>query len=157
MIDVAGLADPDAITPEDFEFRVGNDDLPADWALLTAAAKAAVRPGEGKDGSDRISIIWPDNAIQNQWLQVTVKATINTGLLSPDVHYWGNAIGESGNSTVDTFVNATDEIGARNNPHGRFTPAALEDQYDFNRDMLVNATDELLVLIIRPAALILCG
>ncbi len=144
MIDVAGLANPDLITEDDFEFRVGNDDSPAHWALVATAAQISVRTGEGKDGSDRITIIWPNKTIQNQWLQVIVKATVNTGLGSPDVHYWGNAIGESGNSAGNTFVNASDEIGARNHPHGRFNLAVMQDEYDFNRDAMVNATDELL-------------
>ncbi len=103
-----------------------------------------VREGEGVGGSDRITVIWPDNAIEQQWLQVTLKATLNTGLEVAEVHYWGNAIGESGDSPTYTFVNATDEIGARNNPHGRFTLASVYDQFDYNRDRFVNATDELI-------------
>ena len=58
--------------------------------------------------------------------------------------YFGNAVGESGDSTSDAIVNATDEIGARNNPHSPFSPAGKDDVYDFNRDKLVNATDQLL-------------
>ena len=80
-------------------------------------------PGAGLDGADRVTLIWADGAIRNRWLQVTVLATDNTGLAANDVFYLGNAVGESGNSPTDALVNATDEIGARNNPHGPFTPA----------------------------------
>ena len=41
-------------------------------------------------------------------------------------------------------MNATDEIGARNNPHGPFNPAGIDDPYDYNRDKLVNATDQII-------------
>ena len=50
----------------------------------------------GTGGSDRVTIIWDDNAIEKQWLQVTVKATDNTGLVADDVFYFGNAVGEAG-------------------------------------------------------------
>ena len=96
------------------------------------------------DGADRVTLIWADNAIQKCWLQVTVRATDHTGLAKNDVFYVGNAVGESGNSPSDTYVNALDEIGARNNPHGRTNPAPLDDLYDFNRDKYVNALDEIL-------------
>jgi hypothetical protein len=91
-----------------------------------------------------VALIWADSAIRNRWLQVTVRATDNTGLAANDVFYVGNAVGESGNAPGDALVNATDEIGARNNPHGPFSPALREDAYDFNRDKLVNATDQII-------------
>jgi hypothetical protein len=81
--------------------------------------------------------------IQKEWLEVTVKATPATGLSSPDVFYFGNAIGESGNSTLDARVNATDEIGARNNGRA-FGQAPADFPYDYNRDSRVNATDEII-------------
>ena len=60
-----------------------------------------------------MTLIWPDEAIKKQWLQVTVKATAATGLSSPDVFYFGNAIGESGNSATSAQVSAVDEIAAQ--------------------------------------------
>jgi hypothetical protein len=75
---------------------------------------------------------------------VTVLATDTTGLSEDNVFYVGNAVAESGNSTTDAVVNATDEVGARNNPHGPFNPAAKDDPYDYNRDQLVNATDQII-------------
>jgi hypothetical protein len=53
-------------------------------------------------------------------------------------------VGEAGDSAGDAVVNATDEILARNNPHGPSTPALLVDRYDYNRDKLVNATDQII-------------
>ena len=59
-----------------------------------------------------MTISWADHAIENQWLRVTVKATPRTGLAEPDVFYFGNAVGESGNQPGNAIVNATDEIFA---------------------------------------------
>ncbi len=75
---------------------------------------------------------------------MTVKANLNTGLALRDVHYWGNAIGESGGSSDDAWVNVMDVLGARDNVHGRFNPATIFDEYDFNRDSQVNVTDVLI-------------
>ncbi len=67
-----------------------------------------------------------------------------TGLATPDVFYFGNAIGESGNSTTDAKVNALDVLLARNNPQNMTNPALLNSPYDYNRDARVNATDMLI-------------
>ncbi|HYW81385.1 MAG TPA: hypothetical protein VE890_17505 [Thermoguttaceae bacterium] len=91
-----------------------------------------------------MTITWPDHAIENQWLQVTVKATDNTGLLEDDVFYFGNAPGEAGDSLNNAIVNATDEIVARNFQHSAVDPAAIDDPYDYNRDGLVNGTDQII-------------
>jgi hypothetical protein len=144
MIDVQNLADVGSISLDDFIFRVGNTADPSSWELAPAPSIVVIRLGEGVNGSDRIVVIWPDKAIFRKWLQVTVRATEATGLLVDDVHYWGNAIGETGNSPLNTFVNATDVILTRDNPHNFLDPAELDDAYDFNRDALVNATDVIL-------------
>ncbi|MCK4276210.1 MAG: right-handed parallel beta-helix repeat-containing protein, partial [Phycisphaerae bacterium] len=94
MVDIDGLAGTP--TASDFEFKVGNDNNPGAWPTGPAPTSVAVRAGAGAGGSDRITIIWADNAIEKQWLQVTVLATANTGLATNDVFYFGNAIGETG-------------------------------------------------------------
>ncbi len=71
-------------------------------------------------------------------------ATANTGLAEPDVFYFGNAIGEAGNSTLNAIVNTTDEMVARNFQHGPINLAAIDDPYDYNRDRLVNTTDRMI-------------
>ena len=141
MVDITLL--PGVPGAGDFTFRVGNDNNPGGWAPAPAPLSVTVRSGAGSGGSDRVTIIWADNAIQKQWLQVTVLATAATGLSSPDVFYFGNAVGESGNSTTDARVNATDEILARNNPRA-LGQAPVDFAYDYNRDGKVNATDEII-------------
>ncbi|MBL7041137.1 MAG: putative Ig domain-containing protein [Pirellulaceae bacterium] len=152
MIDIDGLTGTP--TTADFDFRVGNDDDPSSWNPGPAPQSVSVRPGAGVNGADRITLIWADNdpytperepgSISGQWLQVTVLATENTGLAEDDVFYFGNAIGESGNSTVEANVDTNDEIGARNHPHSLFAPATIDDAYDYDRDQRVDTNDEIL-------------
>ncbi len=142
MIDVVDL--PTRPVADDFLFRVGNDDDPAGWSLLRIEPTISVRAGAGTHGSDRVTIVLPDGAVRGQWLEVTTLPTTSTGLAAADVFYFGNAVGESGNSTRDAMVTSADEIGARRNPH-LFDPAAIDDVYDFNRDRLVSSTDQILV------------
>ena len=139
----------------DFLFRRGNDNEPDgddldnpedDWAWLPDPIAITVRhPGEGQDGTDRVTLIWEDGAILNCWLQVTVLATDATGLVANEVFYVGNAVEQSGSATGDVLVNATDEIVPRNNPHSPLVWPLPDDRYDFNRDKLVNATDQIIV------------
>ncbi|MCA9217170.1 MAG: hypothetical protein KDB27_29075, partial [Planctomycetales bacterium] len=136
MVDV----DPNA-TNVDFEFHVGNSNNFASWTDITGSESSiTVRPGEGDGGSDRYTIIWPSKTITGEWLQVKTTATLGGNPVS-DLHYWGNAIGETGNDPGSTLVNATDQILAMSNFRNFLNPAPITDQYDFNRDKLVNGTD----------------
>ncbi len=142
MIDVIGLAGTP--TAADFTFRIGNNNDPNTWSAAPAPQQIAVRHGAGNSASSRVSIVWADQAIQKQWLMVTVLPTDRTGLISPYTFYFGNAIGETGNSNTEALVNAADELLTRQYPHSPINPAEIDDPYDFNRDRLVNAQDQLL-------------
>ena len=50
-------------------------------------SSVSLRAGAGIDGSTRITLIWPDGAIKNTWLQVTVKSNTHTGLTA-DAEGW---------------------------------------------------------------------
>ncbi len=143
MIDIAG---PTGVpTGSDFEIKVGNDNDPSAWASGPVPTSVTVRAGAGVGISDRITLIFSDtDAYNSQWMQITVLATAETGLADPDVFYYGLAIGETGNSATDAYVNASDRLGCRENPHSGFDPASVDDVYDFNRDRNVNATDRLI-------------
>ena len=97
--------------------------------------------GRPVDGIERVTIIWADNAIQNEWLQVTVKATADTGLAEPFTFYHGNLIGSVGDSAVAAAVTQTDVAAIENHPTAS---ATLTNPYDINRDGTVNATDQAL-------------
>jgi len=143
MVDIANLPADVTLGEGDFAFRVGNDDDLDVWEPAPAPTSIDVRRGEGVDGSDRVTIVWPDRAIMNEWLEATVKVD-NTGLAGPDVFYFGNAVAEAGNLDSDTYVTATDLLLARNNPRHFLNPAAIDFAYDYDRNGRVNATDVLL-------------
>ncbi len=138
MVDLPNGASPGA---SDFTFRRGNTSTPAGWAAAPDPTTVAVREGAGVGGADRVTLIWLDNTIQKQWLQVTVLATANTGLATPDTFYFGNAIGETGDSTFNAIVGGTDESAIRAHPRGISNPAPIDDPYDINRDRLVGGPD----------------
>jgi len=148
MIDIRGSSGlGPQFVDEDFLFKVGNDSSPDTWDTIAEASPPiptptmTIREGEGEFGSDRITFTWPEGKIEKRWLQVTMNANQFTGLSTPDVHYWGSAIGETGNEANKTLVDAQDTIDTRDNGHFSFNRAGIEDAYDFNRDTLVNADD----------------
>jgi len=171
MVDIANPTKPEGLDASDFEFRVGNDNDPVGWQEAPAPAGIAVRPidedGDGAADFYRVTILWEDyctynpdlpgswkyeinpHGIGNQWLQVRVLATEDTGIPADDVFYFGNAIGETGNTygtaSPNTFVNATDAVGVRHHPHNFVNPAPASDPYDFNRDGRVDASDAVIV------------
>jgi ELWxxDGT repeat protein len=140
MVDIAGLPANAALAAGDFTFKVGNDNNPSGWSNAPAPASIAVRRGAGANGSDRVTIIWADGAVKKTWLQVTVKATANTGLTAADVFYFGNAIGESGNTTADAKVTPVDELAARANASAA---ATVTSRWDYNRDKTISGADQL--------------
>ena len=111
---------------------------PSTWA--TAPAPVSVTTLTGPNGDLYADIIWANNAIQNQYLQVTVEADADTGLASAYTFYYGNAIGETGNSTTDAKVDGIDVSGTQANQTG-IGSAGITNVYDFNRDGKVNAID----------------
>ena len=138
IVDIADL--PGLPIADDFVFKVGNSQDVSSWVLAPEPTAISIRQGQGIDGADRISIRWDNNAIEKQWLQVTVKSSAATGLSQDDVFYFGNAIGETGNASI--LVNISDENGARQNPRNFLDPAPITDAYDFNRDEAVDVSDE---------------
>ena len=123
----------------DFDLAVGTPG--GAWAAAPAPASVTRRAGAGTAGSDRVTLTWADGVIKNTWLRVTMKADAQTGLSAPDVFYFGNLIGETGdgNGAGGTLrVNALD-LGAVKRALN--TTSTLDGRYDFNRDGRVNALD----------------
>jgi hypothetical protein len=116
MVDIDGLTGTPAAG--DFVFNINQAASPNSWSLAPAPESVTVHAGEGVGGSDRITIIWTDGAIANQWIEVTVLATANTGLAAADVFYFGNATGDIdgdgqiGDSDYNTLVSQFGQRGA---------------------------------------------
>ena len=145
MIDVEGLFDPSAIGPENFQFRAGRGGDPNSWPAAPDPSQIVVRRGAGEGGSDRIVVTWPDGTICQEWLQVTLEADDTTLLEADDVFYFGNAIGESGNSGDNAMVTAADVLELRQHRHGFHSRASVDHRFDVNRDGYINALDTVLV------------
>jgi hypothetical protein len=139
MVDVMNLRG--APSAADFAFRTGNNNTPASWNALGTAPSVSVRTGAGSGGSDRVTLIWPDGTIVKTWLQVTVLANANTGLAAPDVFYFGNAVGEVGNTTANAIVTAADESLIRLNFTTGFGTVPVTSQYDIDKNRFVQASD----------------
>jgi hypothetical protein len=141
MIDISRL--PGTVSAADFRFLVGNKNTPTNWSSV-AAPSVSVRQGAGVDGSDRVTLIWPDNVIQKTWLEVTVLATPKTGLSQAARFYFGNAIGEAGNSATDAIVDPADMLQAKANRRSLLNPAPVDFRFDYNRDKEVDPADQLI-------------
>lgn len=155
LIDLSGTHG--GVSLDDFSFRVGANNLPATWAVAPEPESLVAWDVQGADDSTRLQLIWPSGAIKDQWLEVTLLANEDTGLSAPEVFYFGNKIGETSISESNAaIVNAADQIAVRSNT-GAFI--AIDSPYDFNRDRLVTAHDEIvsrynpgLLLLIEPNA-----
>ncbi|MBN2138129.1 MAG: hypothetical protein JW720_09995 [Sedimentisphaerales bacterium] len=144
IVDIAGLGGIPGLG--DFHFLAGNDDNPALWAATPDPLSITVRSGAGAGGSDRVTLIWADNFIENTWLQVSVLPTSATGLSSADVFYFGNSIGDAGNSVTDGWVTPIDALLVINHLDTYGTTAAeINSALDHNKDALVSTMDALIV------------
>jgi hypothetical protein len=68
-------------------------------------------------------------------------ANANTGLAAPDVFYFGNAIGEVGNTTANAIVTAADESLIRINFTTGFGTVPVTSPYDIDKNRFVQASD----------------
>ena len=123
-------------TADDFTFRAQNTDDPNSWIIAPAATSVTVRPGQGVDGSARVTIIWADYAIVNRWLEVKFMPGANTGLEADDVSYLGSCIADAdGNGKV-----GSSDYGALTAEFG-LTGDVGALRADFNGDGMVDLDD----------------
>jgi hypothetical protein len=160
MIDIEGpvaaslVASADPYS-SDFEFRVGRGGDPLLWRSsfdgldpVPLPTVITVRADEGDDASNRVTLIWPDGAIRNQWLEVRLVANGHTGLLDDEVFCFGNLPGETGSDPSQARVDTRDVMETRLAAVAS-QPALPGDPHDFNRDGAVSYVD---VVLCRLAA-----
>ena len=147
MIDLADLP-PAArnLSAQDFAFHSIHPTT-GESGTVTLPTTVALRRGAGAGGADRITLVWPDyvpgpsgtrSSVGNAWLEVTVRANANTGLATPDVFYFGNLLGDTGDATNPFRVSALDPSAVK---RALNTDSTLAGRADFNRDGRVNALD----------------
>jgi hypothetical protein len=97
VFDFEGLPG-NSLAASDFEFKmsplgafVEQDHPPAGWQSAPDPSSILVIPGS----LDRVVIEWPENAIANRWLQITLQSNSNTGLAEPETFYVGHLLGET--------------------------------------------------------------
>ena len=120
-------------------FRAGTSSDPAGWSAAPNPTISLAR-GAGSDGSDRVTLVWPDGAIRNTWLRVTMLATARTALAAPDVFYFGSLVGETGDNAASATVDVRDVTAVRGN-FGTVAARPARDRFDINRDGRVDAID----------------
>jgi hypothetical protein len=107
----------------------------AGWAAAPGPTQIGIRPGAGVGGSDRITLTWPDGAIRNAWLRVTVHASPASGLARDDVFSFANLIGDADGNLR---VNALDLAAVK---RALNSTAPVTSATDITRDGRVNALD----------------
>jgi hypothetical protein len=140
MIDFAGV--PAGLTlsptPADFFVQKANNAGTLTWTAAPSPSSVTLRPGAGAGGTGRVTLVWPDGAIKNTWLRVTVAANSHTGLAIPDVFSFGNLAGDTGDGNTTFRVNASDLGGVKQSLNAA---SVITGRFDFNRDGRVNALD----------------
>ena len=145
MIDVAGLIRED-LSLDDFDFLVGNTVDPEQWLRLSDSSDIPLPTLTIIDGpapgTTRLVLDFPDNAIQDAWLQVTLKANGTTGLANDDTFYFGSLIGNTIDGNLSpgqqAVVNSGDSLNIVSNT-GNTTLATRN--LDIDRDGQIDNFD----------------
>ena len=142
-VDIVGLAGTP--TAADFGLRVGRGAALTEWTAGPGPAVIRVRAGAGLDGSDRVMLSWVDSTVRNRWLEVTVKANEQTGMVEPDTFYFGSVVGETGPAAANGVQSVTvgDVLAVRLATRLGLVPVTAT--HDINRDGFINTTDVMLV------------
>lgn len=145
-----------AFSLSDFEFSVSDqavsaNNTPSSWSSAPTPT-LNILTDTPTPGTDRVELIWPDNAIENRYLEVTVKGrdsvggfNLNTGLLASDVFYFGNLIGDTFNdASPSVFVTtAADETAVQASPIVSLAP--IDSPFDIDRNGVHLASDRIAV------------
>lgn len=144
VIDLAGAANEN-VSAEDFEFRIGNSDDVDNWTAAPSPIDIRTEASVGTDGATRVTVTWADQAIKNQWLQVTVRATETTRLLNDSVFYFGNQVADTdGAAAGQTLrVTAVDTLRIRANQSALPNSVGITNDFDLDRDGRVTAIDSI--------------
>jgi hypothetical protein len=150
FVDIGRLPAGAALTPDDFAVR--RSGAGGGWTAGPPPAQVSVRRGAGANGSDRVTLVWPDaddptvppaeRAVANGWLEVTVKANARTGLDRDDVFSFGNLVGDNFLNVTTTAT--TTRVDLRDLISTRLLVRRIDFAWhDYNRDGVINVRDVL--------------
>jgi len=113
LFDVQDLAG--TVTASDFVFQMSPTGAFNEGANPVAGWQSAPAPSSFSVtttgfSTSTIDIQWPNNAIANRWLRVTVLANANTGLAADEVYYVGHLLGETTGPSGSVFTVAFADI-----------------------------------------------
>jgi len=145
VLDVAGLVGT-SLTTADYSLRVSPTGAfneaanpPSGWAAATAPSLVDVVAG-GTTAASRVRFEWPDNAIANQWLQIRILPTANTGLREAQTFYIGHLLGETdGAISQGRFVVGIADINLIK-PNVGFA-ATVDSVFDITKNKIVQISD----------------
>jgi len=131
---------------DDFVFRVSPtgafieaDHPPDSWQMAAAPSSITVNPVSAE--RSQVVIQWPNNAIQNRWLSVTILANENTGLETSETFFLGHLLGEvNGQLSNGVYVvSVADALQISN----AISPVAVGvgDIRDLNKDGVTTVAD----------------
>ena len=142
LLEVAGL--PAGRTPgvADMSFAVATGRNPTGWVAAPAPSGFLLEHQPSVYGDkDIIHLVWPDGAIRNCWLRVTVKANENTQLAHDDVSYFGNLVAETFDRLNVYNVDLLDFRLTYSGYNPSLNSNGITSSYDHNHDSRVNALD----------------
>lgn len=145
VIDIESPGNLAGITDASFQFASWSTfpDSTPNFLTINPAVTVSTFVGGGLNGTDRVKLEFPNNAIQNAWLRITMLADANTDLAANDVFYFGNArfdvTPSSPFPTQQVVINAFDvnSIRARQGQNS----GLISNIYDVDRNGVVNAFD----------------
>jgi hypothetical protein len=144
LIDFANEPAGVTFSASDFRFNVGNNSTASSW--VAGPAPSAIVTWKGTNGDTFADIVWPNGAIRDEWLQVTVLADADTHLAANDVFYFGSLIGASGASVTNNSnglllqVTSADVEQTELNLTEQST-VPISNLYDFDRNGQVTSSD----------------
>jgi hypothetical protein len=132
------------VTAADFDFRMSPTGAfneaanpPATWPAAPTPTSIVVTPS---GANSRVTITWPDNAIANRWLRISVLANANTGLASAQAFYLGHLFGETtGTLTNGSFVVQVADVLRIRPAVG--SPVGVTSVLDINKNGVVQIND----------------
>ena len=141
MVDIDG-AWGTAITADDFEFAVGFGAGGRDWTAAPRPREVSIRTVayQGRPVR-RVTLVWDDGAVRNTWLRVTVLPTVRTGLATPDVFYFGNLAGDTGDAAPGAATARVTALDVAAALRRRRTPGDLASPFDHDHDGVVTEAD----------------